>query len=116
MPTDIKLIFILRVKILTEKQLEDIITQARNIMLAQNFSSANSLISFKSSSSYFFGKNLVCVAKRITARAEIQANALIPIRGLVVILVARLSAERALKLSNIPVSINPAVLLSAIKK
>jgi len=101
---------------LTEKQLEDIITQARNIILAQNLSSAKPLISFKSSSSYLFEKNLVCVAKRITARAEIQANALIPINGLVVILVAKLNAERTLKLSNIPVSVNPAVLLSTIKK
>jgi len=72
-------------------------------------------MSFKSSVSYFLEKNLVCVAKRITARAEIQANALIPINGLVVILVARLSADRALKLSNIPVSVNPAV-LSSVKR
>lgn len=85
-------------------------------MLAQNLSSENSLISFKSSISYFLEKNFVCVAKRITARAEIQANALIPINGLVVILVARLNADRALKLSNIAVSVNPAVLLSKIKK
>lgn len=73
-------------------------------------------MSFKSSISYFLGKNFVCVAKRITASAEMQANALTPISGLVLMLVARLSAERALKLSNIPVSVNPAVLLSAIKK
>lgn len=84
-------------------------------MLAQNLSSENSLISFRSSISYFLEKNLVCVAKSITARAEMQANALIPISGLVVMLVARLSADRALKLSNIPVSVNPAVLLSIIK-
>lgn len=73
-------------------------------------------MSFKSSISYLLAKNLVCVAKRITASAEIQANALIPISGLVVILVARLSADRPLKLSNIPVSVNPAVLLSAIER
>lgn len=85
-------------------------------MLAQNLSSENSLMSFKSSISYLLGKNLVCVARRITASAEIQANALIPISGLVVILVAKLSADRPLKLSNIPVSVNPAVLLSAIER
>jgi len=106
----------IEVCILTEKQLEDIITQARNIILAQNFSSQNSLMSFKSSISYFLEKKLVCVAKRITASAEIHANALTPISGLVVILVARLNAERALKLSNISVSVNPAVLLSVIKE
>ncbi|CAD1473192.1 unnamed protein product, partial [Heterotrigona itama] len=47
-------------------------------------------------------KKLVCVAKRRAARAEIQAKALIPISGRVVILVARLKADRALLLSNMP--------------
>lgn len=41
-----------------------------------------------------------------------QANALIPINGRVVIFVARLSAERLLVLSSFPSSVKPAVLLS----
>lgn len=56
------------------------------------------------------------MAKRIAARAEIQAKALIPMSGLIVILVARLKADRALVLSNMSSSVNPAVLLSTKEK
>lgn len=45
-----------------------------------------------------------------------QAKALIPISGRVVILVARLKADRALVLSNMPSSVNPADLLSTKEK
>lgn len=69
-------------------------------------------MSFNWFTSYLLQKKLVCVAKRIAARAEIQAKALIPISGLIVILVARLKADRALVLSNMSSSVNPAVLLS----
>lgn len=69
-------------------------------------------MSFNWFTSYLLQKKLVCVAKRIAARAEIQAKALIPMSGLIVILVARLKADRALVLSNISSSANPAVLLS----
>lgn len=45
-----------------------------------------------------------------------QAKALIPMSGLVVMLVARLNADRALPLSSTPSSVNPAVLLSTKKE
>lgn len=110
------LYFIVSIKQITVKQLEDIITQARNMRLPQNFNSGTLLMSFNWSTSYFLQKKLVCVARRIAARAEMHAKALSPMSGLVVVLVARLRADRALLLSNIPSSVNPAVLLSATKK
>lgn len=95
------------------KQLEDVIRQARNIRLPQKGSSEKLPVSFNSSISYFLQKKSVCVARRMVARAEMHAKALIPRSGLVDILVARLKADRALLLSSIPSSVNPAVLLSA---
>ena len=86
------------------------------MMLPQNVRSEKLQRSFNCSISYFLQKKLVCVAKRIAARAEMQAKALIPRSGLVDMLVARLKADRALWLSSIPSSVNPAVLLSTEQK
>ena len=97
----------------TEKQLEEAKTQARNMRLPQNPISFNSSIFFSSVGSYFLPKNSVCVAMRTAVRADMHANALTPIRGLVVIFVARLKADLALMLSKKPPSVKPAVLGSA---
>ena len=86
------------------------------MMLPQNVRSEKLQRSFNCSISYFLQKKLVCVAKRIAARAEMQAKALIPRSGLIDMLVARLRADRPLWLSSIPSSVNPAVLLSTEQK
>lgn len=107
---------VVSIKQITVKQLEDVIRQARNMMLPQNVRSEKLQRSFNCSISCFLQKKLVCVAKRIAARAEMQAKALIPRSGLVDMLVARLRADRPLWLSSIPSSVNPAVLLSTEQK
>ena len=101
------------IKILTEKEFEDIITQALNIRLPQNFISDISLTNCPNLlASYCLPKKLVCVANKVAASAEIHANAVSPVGGLFDILVARLRADRALLLSKILFSVNPAVRLS----
>lgn len=60
----------------------------------------------------FFPKKVVCVEINIIDNADIQANALIPMTGLVVTFVAKLSADLGLLLSSIFLSVKPAVLTS----
>lgn len=95
--------------------MDDVITHALNIRPAQNLISDREERFWRSDNGYFFPKNFVCVASSIAVSDEIHANELTLISERVVIFVARLKADRALVLSKIPSSVNPAV-LSSMKK
>lgn len=96
----------------TENELDDTMTQLRNTRDAQYLTSFRLTTSFNCFGLYFLPKNFVSLARRIVARADMQAKALMSMSGLRTRFVAKLSADLELLLSKIPSSVKPAVLLS----